>query len=218
VTLHQTPGPAMTDVRTELATLVASRLCHDLISPIGAISNGLEMLEMAGGLGAAGPELQLIAESCDNASARVRFFRLAYGAASETAMVSAAETRGICSALTAGSRLRIDWDGSGDCPRRDVQLAFLAVQCLETALRRGGSITIRPEPGKVAVSAEADSVHCDPALWRHLDGSAAPTGVLGSASGLSAAQVQYVLLPVMAADLGRRINARTGERFASITV
>lgn len=56
-----------------LAALIGSRICHDLISPIGAINNGLELLGMSDT--PEGPELELISESVGNASARIRFFR-----------------------------------------------------------------------------------------------------------------------------------------------
>ncbi len=54
----------------DLAALIGSRICHDLISPIGAIGNGLELLSMAG---AGGPEVALISDSVSNANARIRF-------------------------------------------------------------------------------------------------------------------------------------------------
>ena len=64
--------------KPDLAALIGSRICHDLISPIGAIGNGVELLMMDGA--AQTPELALIAESVANANARIRFFRLAFGA------------------------------------------------------------------------------------------------------------------------------------------
>ena len=67
--------------KLNIAALIGSRICHDLISPIGAINNGLELLEMTGT--SSGPEMELISESVGNASARIRFFRIAYGAASD---------------------------------------------------------------------------------------------------------------------------------------
>ena len=63
----------------DLAALIGSRICHDLISPIGAIGNGLELLSMSG---AGGPEVALISDSVANANARIRFFRIAFGHAS----------------------------------------------------------------------------------------------------------------------------------------
>ena len=59
----------------DLAALVSSRICHDLISPIGAINNGLELLNMSG-LAHDGPEIQLIGDSVKSARARIRFFRI----------------------------------------------------------------------------------------------------------------------------------------------
>ncbi len=63
----------MSHTHSNLATLIGSRICHDLISPIGAIHNGLELLELSGGMSQT-PEMQLIVESCANARARVTFF------------------------------------------------------------------------------------------------------------------------------------------------
>ena len=68
---------------TKLTALVASRICHDLISPIGAIGNGVELLTMESG-GTLRPEFALISESVANANARIRLFRIAFGAASVT--------------------------------------------------------------------------------------------------------------------------------------
>lgn len=61
----------------DIAALVSARICHDLISPIGAIGNGVELLMLD--KAAASPEMDLISESVTQASARIRFFRLAYG-------------------------------------------------------------------------------------------------------------------------------------------
>ncbi|MEO0403208.1 MAG: histidine phosphotransferase, partial [Pseudomonadota bacterium] len=69
----------MGQTNVNLAALIGSRICHDLISPIGAINNGLELLGMSDQRD--GPEIDLISESVENASARIRFFRIAYGAA-----------------------------------------------------------------------------------------------------------------------------------------
>ena len=56
----------------DIAALIRSRICHDLISPIGAIGNGVQLLAMS--CGAAGAEMDLITESVQNANARIRFF------------------------------------------------------------------------------------------------------------------------------------------------
>ncbi len=72
----------MSQGNLDLAALVSSRMCYDLIAPIGAINNGLELLSISG-QALDGPEMSLIGESINNASARIRFFLIAYGATSE---------------------------------------------------------------------------------------------------------------------------------------
>ena len=122
--------------RPDLTALIGSRICHDLISPIGAIGNGVELLMMDGVT--KGPEIALIAESVANANARIRFFRVAFGASSTDQRIGRPEVLAILSDLTRGGRLSIDWRGPADLPRREVKLAFLLIQCLESAMAFGG--------------------------------------------------------------------------------
>src|SRR6516165_503811 len=64
----------------DLAALLCSRVCHDIISPVGAIINGLEVLEGEKDAEMRGFALDLIKKSADQASARLQFCRLAFGA------------------------------------------------------------------------------------------------------------------------------------------
>ena len=112
--------------KPDLVALLGSRICHDLISPIGAISNGVELLMMDGST--MGPEIALISESVANANARIRFFRVAYGISGADQRIGKAEVVSILSDLTRGGRLTIDWRGPADLPRREVKLAFLLIQ------------------------------------------------------------------------------------------
>ena len=94
--------------KPDLAALIGSRICHDLISPIGAIGNGVELMLMDGAPKA--PELALISESVANANARIRFFRVAFGAATGDQRIAAPEVLSILSDLTKGGRLKIELD------------------------------------------------------------------------------------------------------------
>ena len=78
----------------DLAALLGSRICHDLISPIGAIGNGVELMLMDGAGRA--PEVALISESVDAANARIRFFRVAYGVSSPASRSRAERWRRSC--------------------------------------------------------------------------------------------------------------------------
>lgn len=116
--------------KPDLAALIGSRICHDLISPIGAIGNGVELLMMDGA--AQTPELALIAESVASADARIRFFRVAYGAASGNQRIARGEVAGIIADMTRGGRLQVEWISSMELSRREVKLA----SCCCNAWRR----------------------------------------------------------------------------------
>ncbi len=185
----------------DLTALLGSRICHDLISPLGAIGNGIELLMMSGA--ALGPEITLISESVSNANARIRFFRIAYGLASPGQTVARNEIRSILDDMTRGGRLGIDWQVGGDALRTDVKLAFLALQCMESALPHGGRVTVSRTEGWV-IEARGDRLKIGPDLWARLDGS-------GPGAEVAAAHVQFALLPEEARRNGRDLSVETGS-------
>lgn len=180
---------------SNLAALIGSRICHDLISPIGAINNGLELLEMSGGV--PGPEMELIQESVGNASARIRFFRIAFGSAGEQ-MMGRGEVVSILNDLMEGARLHVAWGPMDAQPRACVRLAFLALQCVETAMPYGGRVEISQDDGAWLLHGRADKLNIVDAIWSILATREIP-------ADLRPAQVQFALLPLVAADEGRRI-------------
>jgi histidine phosphotransferase ChpT len=180
----------------DIAALVGSRICHDLISPLGAIGNGLELLGLSGLPNS--PEMALIAESVDSANARIRFFRVAYGPADAGQMMGRAEIASILSAASRGGRLSYFWETPGDQPRQDVKAVFLFLQCCETAMPMGGEIRVRQTATGWEVVAEADRLIIDEPLWNGLHSKRLRPAV-------SAAQVQFALLPVALAELDRQI-------------
>ena len=105
-------------MRPDLAALVGSRICHDLISPLGAIGNGVELLGMTGVPD--GPEMDLIAESVGNANARIRFFRIAFGAAAADQRIGAGRNRLDPRGRSRDGRIAYRWQAEGDVERRDV--------------------------------------------------------------------------------------------------
>ncbi len=173
----------MTD-HPDLAALIGSRICHDLISPIGAIGNGVELLMMSPE--AQGPELALIAESVASANARIRFFRIAFGLSAADQRIGRPEVTSVLADLTRGTRLAIDWDGPADLPRSEVKLAFLLLMCLETALPYGGEITVSATGLAWSMTARAAKTKVDPDLWGQLSASSAD-------NFLGAAQVHFAL-------------------------
>jgi histidine phosphotransferase ChpT len=172
--------------RHDLTALIGSRICHDLISPIGAIGNGVELLLMDGG--AQSPEIALIAESVANANARIRFFRVAFGAAGPDQRMARTEVQDILTETTRGGRMQIGWTSPSDIARDGVKLAFLMIMCVETALPYGGRVRVMAEDGHWLIEAEAPKLKIDPDLWEVLSNPAAPLQV-------GAAQVHFALVP-----------------------
>lgn len=191
------------DISEDLVALVGSRLCHDLISPLGAIGNGVELLAMTSG--STSPELQLISESVAAANARVKFFRLAFGRTSEQ-RVGRPEMTTLMREVSASGRVRIEWQAEGDHSREAAKLVCLAILCLEPAMPRGGDITVdcnlSETPAIWTIRGVTRLTKLDPELWSNLD---------GKTTEVTPAQVQFALLPRAAALQGRTLQWEISE-------
>ena len=192
----------MTQHSTDLSALLGSRICHDLISPLGAIGNGVELLSMAGI--SAAPEIALIEESIENANARIRFFRIAFGMSSDGASVVPSEVTSILRDLYKGSRCRVDWRISEARPRNEIKLTFLLIQCLENAMPWGGSIKISNDNGRTWLAAESDKLKMDSKLWSMLTSETVDFDV-------ASANVHFALAPDAARRSGLKINTQIGD-------
>lgn len=193
-----------------LAALVASRLCHDLVSPLGAIGNGVELLQMAPAVNPAGtPELALVAASVAAARARIASFRLAFGQATGDARMSRADLGAALADLTAAGRLKAELASEGDATRGEVKLLLLAVMCLETALPWGGRVLVCRTDSGWRLVGEASRTRADPALWCWLGGDHPPRVP-------TPAEVQFALLATEAEVQGRRLGWEVDESGAEI--
>ena len=181
----------------DLNALVGSRICHDLISPLGAISNGVELLNMTGANTA--PEVALIAESVENANARIRYFRVAFGATNEAASFSHGEAVSILKDAYKSSRTSVSWRVSGDITRAEVKLAFLLIQCLDSAMPRGGTIDVTRSNITWSIKGTAARLRIVDALWARLSQNVAE-------SDIAAADVHFALAAPTADQMRRRIN------------
>ena len=187
--------------KPDLSALIGSRICHDLISPIGAIGNGVELMAMGGA--AKGPELALISESVSNANARIRFFRVCFGSAGGDSRIGRPEVQSILSEITKGGRLRIDWSSPSDLSRREVKIAFLLIQCLETAMPWGGRILVE-QGERWVMTGDATRLKIDPALWEVLSHP-------NSAVEITPALVHFALVPDEIQRQSRRLTVELSE-------
>ncbi len=168
----------------DTASLLGSRICHDLISPLGAISNGVELMSMSGV--ADSPEMKLIEEAVESANARVRFFRVALGAASGSQMLARSEILRLLDGCYGGGRTVVRWSPPSDPSRTEAKTAFLALMCMEAALPQGGEVSISADRGNWQLQAFGPAVRYDPDLWSVL------TRKNGQA--IASSQVQFALL------------------------
>jgi histidine phosphotransferase ChpT len=130
----------------DLAALLCSRVCHDVISPVGAIVNALEVLEEDD------PSmkefaLDLIKKSARNASARLQFARLAFGAAgSAGAMIDLGDAGNVANGFLNDEKLSLDWEAPRALlPKNQVKLVLNLLVLATQAIPRGGKITCRTE-------------------------------------------------------------------------
>ncbi|MGL5011030.1 MAG: histidine phosphotransferase family protein [Paracoccaceae bacterium] len=192
----------MTD-RHDMTALIASRICHDLISPIGAIGNGVELLMMDSS--ARSPEVALIAESVASANARIRFFRVAFGAAGADQRIARSEVQDILNETTRGGRTQIGWTSHTEIARDSAKLAFLLLMCAESAMPYGGRIRIVGEGTRWLLEAEAPKLKVDPDLWEVLSNPHA-------ASTIGPAQVHFALVPEELTRQGRTLTLTVADQ------
>ena len=191
-----------------LSSLTGSRICHDLISPIGAITNGLELLSLSGTV--SGPEIGLIEESVAQATARIKFFRLAFGIADASPQPTA-EIAEILSAFEAEGRIKTTLNVQGAIARSRVRVLFLAVLCLERAMPFGGEITLTRSDKAWDIQGRSDRLRTTDAVWHQL--------IYGSAfDDLRPATVQFGLLREAAADLDADLRVTVSSERISIRV
>ena len=191
----------------DLAALVSSRICHDLISPIGAINNGLELLNMSG----ASPvvqEMQLICDSVKSASARIRFFRIAFGAASDDPVVRN-EVTSILTEMFDGGRLAFEWGPVDIQTRKAVRCAFLTILCLETAMPFGGQIRVSSSLSSWEIVGKSDKFSNIDVLWNE-------SSLSNTSAKMSPTHVQFSMLRTAANDEDLDLRLKRSPKEISI--
>lgn len=128
----------------DFAALVTSRVCHDVISPVGAIVNGLEVLEEDKDGAMQEFALDLIRKSAKQASARLQFARLAFGAAgSAGAAIDLADAEAVSKGMFQDDKINLTWSAPRALmPKNKVKLLLNLVTLATGAIPRGGAIHV----------------------------------------------------------------------------
>lgn len=130
--------------KLDLAALLCSRVCHDVISPVGAIVNGLEVLEDEDDPSMKAFALDLIAKSARQASARLQFARLAFGAAgSAGAQIDTGDAENVARGFIQDDRTSLEWQVPRVLsPKNKVKLLLNLIMVAASTIPRGGRIAV----------------------------------------------------------------------------
>lgn len=131
---------------SELASLLCSRVCHDIISPVGAINNGLELLDESG---ADEDAMALIRASAVNASARLQFARIAFGAAGSAGVeIDTGDAQAVALAFMKGEKPEFTWQGErAFMPKNQLKLLLNLILVANGSIPRGGTLDCSYEIG-----------------------------------------------------------------------
>ncbi|WP_105383390.1 histidine phosphotransferase ChpT [Neorhizobium alkalisoli] len=138
-------NPNLTLSGPDLAALLCSRVCHDVISPVGAINNGLELLDEGAGDSDA---LDLIRTSAVNASVRLKFARLAFGASGSVgASIDTGEAEKAAKDFAiAEKKTEVSWNGPrAIIAKNKVKLLLNLFLVAYAGIPRGGSVDVTLE-------------------------------------------------------------------------
>ena len=155
----------------DLASLLCSRLCHDLMSPVGALNNGIELLADEDDPEMRERCLELLAESARASANKLKFFRLAFGAGGGFGdEIDTREARAALEGLYGPEkRIELGWMVAGDrLPKGAVKLLLNLAMIAGDALVRGGRLDVGAERGddaiEMVIRAEGTRVLVDPTL------------------------------------------------------
>jgi histidine phosphotransferase ChpT len=196
----------------ELAALVSSRICHDVINPVAAIANGLEMLDEEPDQAMREAAMDLIRKSAAQASAKLQFARLAFGAAgSAGAEIDLRDAEKVARDFVGGSgKHRVDWQGPAvTLPKNQVKLLLNLVALGAVALPRGGMVNVEiagtPPSVSFIVRAKGDPARLTDQVRGLLSGT---DGVAVDAYSI---QPYYARRVAAAAGMTVTVETREGE-------
>ncbi|MGA7544731.1 MAG: histidine phosphotransferase ChpT [Methyloceanibacter sp.] len=193
----------------ELAALISSRICHDVINPVGAIANGLEMLGEEPDEAMREQAMDLIRKSASQASAKLQFARLAFGAAgSAGAEIDLRDAEKVSRDFVQAPKHKLEWRGpAATLPKNKVKLLLNLVALGVVALPRGGTVSVEigGEPPNVhfTVRAKGDAARLNDQVMSLLTG--------GNGVAVDAHSIQPYYASRVAAASGMRVTVAPGQ-------
>ena len=155
--------------------LLASRICHDLISPVGAVHNGVEFLEESGVVGGE-DAIGLIAHSAQMAAAKLQAFRLAYGAGGRDPNIKPADVQKVFAELTGpDGKVTQEWAkdvlAQQEVPEGYCKMLMGTMMMAMECLPKGGKVSVSIDGSKTLITAEGPDAAARPQVKEALERS-----------------------------------------------
>lgn len=199
----------------DLSALVASRVCHDIISPVGAITNGLEVLDEEGSEDMREFAMDLIRKSARQASAKLQFARLAFGAAgSAGAEIDLGDAQVVATGFMENEKSDLNWEVPRHfMPKNFVKLLLNLILIANQCIPRGGEIKVTMEGDPSAPKFTLSAQGLNPRI---------PLGMKEILSGeeperVDAHSVQPIYTVLLARESGMMIGIEKEEDLVRIT-
>ena len=191
----------------DLAALLCSRVCHDLVSPVGAIANGLEMMDEEDDQELHRLALELVRRSARQASAKLQFCRLAFGAAGGAgSLLDVGEAGDIARLFVAEEKVKLDWLAPrGARDKNEVKLLLNLMLLAIAAVPRGGNVAIEATEALLSATAVGEAARLADKTKAVLD-RAVPAAEFDA----RAVQVYYALRLAEQAGFTLAAEAKTG--------
>ena len=159
----------------DLAALLCSRVCHDVISPVGAIANGLELMddpdtdaEMKA------TALEMVKSSARTATAKLKFCRIAFGASgSAGALIDLSEAGEVARSFMGDDKAKLEWNVPRENrPKQEVKLLLNMLLMAITGIPRGGVVTVSVVGRDLTIHAKGERAKINESLASALNGTA----------------------------------------------
>ncbi|RFC62944.1 histidine phosphotransferase [Fulvimarina endophytica] len=157
----------------DLAALLSSKICHDIISPVFGIQSGLELLD---DMPDDAESMALVRNSCKAAVGKLQFARMAYGASgSQTASIDLNDAKTVAEGYMDHEKPQLTWTGAqGYVPKNFAKAILNLVVLASSSISRGGEVTVEVEsadPPKASVTAAAQRIRLQPHVVPLIEGT-----------------------------------------------
>lgn len=201
---------------TQIASLLSARICHDLVSPVGAVVNGVGLVQEIAGPGLA-QELSMIGQSAGRASSMLQFYRIAFGSGDDDGSdVSRSLIETHASQLIVSSKISFDLSGADGAPmsRREGKIFCLMILCGRALVGLRGHVQATltpPAPQRMRVAVQATSSLSNPGFLDILNSSVPAKDVPPRA-------IEFLLLKAAAAEAGTNLDVTATDSDAGIAL